>query len=224
MRLTMAGCPAGLAILTAALGLLPAATALAHPHIWVDAAAELTFDAQGRLAEIRHAWTFDESYSDFAIEGLDVNRDGKISDAEFAPLIALQAEFFAEYKYFTIAKNGADEIAFGKPATYQMHYANKRLTVAFALPVEKPVKIGKSASVEIADPDFYVAFTLLPKVPVKMTRAPAGCTAEHAKPQQEQQGAAAWLRTLPGGKDLQLPPDLTGALAGTAGRFTIACR
>ena len=59
--------------------------ALAHPHIFIDATAELLF-AGRTLAAVRHTWRFDEAFSAFASQGLDKNGDRVLTETELAPL------------------------------------------------------------------------------------------------------------------------------------------
>ena len=72
--------------LAAALLLAATPAAEAHPHVFVDARAELVFDATGQVTAVRHIWQFDQAFSEYAIQGLDANDDGKLSDDELAPL------------------------------------------------------------------------------------------------------------------------------------------
>jgi ABC-type uncharacterized transport system substrate-binding protein len=62
--------------------LLAAGPALAHPHVFVDAKAELVFSAPGTITAVRNIWQFDRAFSEYAIQGLDADDDGKLSDAE----------------------------------------------------------------------------------------------------------------------------------------------
>src|SRR5690606_5601131 len=71
-------------ILAALVLVLAATAARAHPHVFIDARAEIVFDAEGRVAAIRHVWQFDEGFSIYATQGLDEDGDGKLSDAELA--------------------------------------------------------------------------------------------------------------------------------------------
>ena len=70
--------------LCAALLAWSATRAVAHPHVWITARAELVFNPDGKVAAVRHAWTFDKAYSAFVTQGLDTNKDGRISQAEAA--------------------------------------------------------------------------------------------------------------------------------------------
>ena len=66
-----------LAAVAAAVGLAAsAAPALAHPHVWVTASATVLYD-HNTITGLQQAWTFDEFYTQQAIEGLDKNGDGK---------------------------------------------------------------------------------------------------------------------------------------------------
>ena len=63
--------------LTAAIGgLALAGTAQAHPHVWVTMKETVLYD-KGTITGLQQAWTFDELYTQQAIEGLDKNGDGK---------------------------------------------------------------------------------------------------------------------------------------------------
>ena len=43
--------------------LLAASPALAHPHVFVDAKAEIVFDKNGAITAIRHIWQFDPDFT-----------------------------------------------------------------------------------------------------------------------------------------------------------------
>lgn len=45
-----------------ATGLLAAGPASAHPHVFIDAKADVVFDDQGRITAIRNVWRFDDAY------------------------------------------------------------------------------------------------------------------------------------------------------------------
>jgi ABC-type uncharacterized transport system substrate-binding protein len=101
-------------LLAAFLSLLSAA-AVAHPHVWVDAASELVYDDQGRLTAVRHHWLFDEEFSAYALQGLDTDRDGKYSAAELKPLAKENVESLKDFGYFTDLSVGDYGAAFAPP-------------------------------------------------------------------------------------------------------------
>ncbi len=65
--------------------LMPAA-ALAHPHVWVTMKEELVYAPDGALTAVRHTWTFDETFSAFATQGLSAKAKGKFTPEELQPL------------------------------------------------------------------------------------------------------------------------------------------
>jgi ABC-type uncharacterized transport system substrate-binding protein len=58
------------ALITAS-GCLTAASAHAHPHVWVTMTEELLYAPDGSVTGVRHAWTFDDMFSAFATQGLE---------------------------------------------------------------------------------------------------------------------------------------------------------
>ncbi len=94
-------------LLALALTLL-SAPAWAHPHVWITSKAEILYAPDGRVTGVRHAWTFDKAYSAFITQGLDANKDGKLSPEELQPLAKENAESLVDFEYFTLLKaNGA---------------------------------------------------------------------------------------------------------------------
>ena len=63
-------------LLLAAAMSLAAGAASAHPHVWVTAASELIFSADGTVTGVRHAWTFDDMFSTYALQGIATKRKG----------------------------------------------------------------------------------------------------------------------------------------------------
>ena len=63
-----------------------ASPALAHPHIFVDARATITFDDAGQVVSVHTSWTVDEHYSSWAVQGLDTDLDGTVTTMEMQPL------------------------------------------------------------------------------------------------------------------------------------------
>ena len=53
-------------------------TASAHPHVWVTVKSELVYAPDGSVTGVRHAWTFDDMFSVFAIQGLESQEEGRV--------------------------------------------------------------------------------------------------------------------------------------------------
>jgi ABC-type uncharacterized transport system substrate-binding protein len=61
------------------------ASAWAHPHVWVTVKSELIFGPDGSVTGVRPAWTFDDMFSTFAIQGLASKTKGEFTREELAP-------------------------------------------------------------------------------------------------------------------------------------------
>ncbi|KAA2237392.1 DUF1007 family protein [Salinarimonas soli] len=174
MRYALAGALVGVA--------LGAGPALAHPHVWITARAEVAYAANGQVTGVRHAWTFDEAYSAYVTQGLDKNNDGKLTPDELADLAKVNTESLAEFDYFTIVKAGGVKQAFAGTAEPSMTFEEGKATLRFLLPLKAPVS-PKLVSLEVYDPTFFVSFNLADgDDAVKLAGAPRGCAATITRP------------------------------------------
>lgn len=206
----------------AALALLSAGPAAAHPHVFVDAHAELVFDKEGRMDAVRNIWQFDEAFTQFAIQGLDANGDGKLSDDELKPLADVNVKSLKEFKFFTYLTAGGKEAEFLPPKEYWLEFHNQRLTLFFTLPMKAPMAPGAHARLEIFDPEYFVAFTFAKQNPFKLDGAPASCSSQFHKPKELDAQTMAVLAAIPA-EQHDLPPDLVEEASALANSFTIAC-
>src|SRR4051812_36597021 len=157
-RLRPVGPALRLALGVAALGLV--GPALAHPHVWITAEAEIVYAPDGKVAAIRHAWTFDPAYSSFATQGLDKNGDGVLTPDKLQELAKENAESLADFDYFTVLKANGSKPAFDGPRDYRMTYHDGELTLAFVLPLKTPGRADKVLTLEVYDPTYFVDFTM----------------------------------------------------------------
>src|SRR3990170_6798387 len=97
-------------VLAAVLALQPG-RAEAHPHVWVTVEATVPYE-NGTITGLQEAWTFDEFYTQQAIEGLDANRDGRYDRQELSELAKVNIEGLKEFNYFTYAKLGKGDLKF----------------------------------------------------------------------------------------------------------------
>ncbi|HEX7922758.1 MAG TPA: DUF1007 family protein, partial [Bradyrhizobium sp.] len=65
---------------------LGTAAAEAHPHVWIVAKSELIYAPDGTITGVRHAWTFDDMFSTYALQGIETKVKGAYSREELAPL------------------------------------------------------------------------------------------------------------------------------------------
>jgi len=156
--------------------------AQAHPHVWITAKAEIVYAADGNVSGVRHHWTFDAGYSAYLTQGLDKNGDGKLTPDELQDMAKENAESLVDFDYFTVLKvNGAKQ-AFEPPREYGMTFENGLARLSLLLPV-KSAPNGKTLSLEVYDPTFFVSFSLAEgDDAVRLAGAPKGCAATVARP------------------------------------------
>lgn len=176
------------AMATALLALvaLPMGTASAHPHVWVTV-KETVLYKDGAIAGLQQAWTFDEYYTEMAIEGLDKNGDGKYDREELKELAQVNIDGLKEFSYFTFAKAGDKDVKFKPPVDYWLEYNDKILTLHMTSPLEEPVHAETSGfTFSVFDSSFFIAFDLAEDHPVTLgAGAPAGCKAMVKDPPED---------------------------------------
>ncbi len=159
-----------------------ASPALAHPHVWITAKAEIVFGQDGRMTGIRHAWTFDEAYTAYVTQGLDRNQDGKLSPEELQPLADENTASLTEFGYFTTVKVNGRKQAFDTPREARMVMEKNQVAMSFFLPLKAPASANGAIAMEIDDPSFFVFFTLAEgKESITLASAPQGCAISVAK-------------------------------------------
>jgi ABC-type uncharacterized transport system substrate-binding protein len=176
---------AGLLLFTLALG---AGAAQAHPHVWITASSELVYAPDGSVTGVRHAWTFDDMFSTYALQGIETRTKGVYSREELAPLAQTNVESLKEFAYFTFAKADGKKEKFLEPVDYFLEYKDAALTLHFTLPLKTPLK-PKQLALEVFDPSFFIDFKLDEKNPVRLVGAPATCQMNVQRPNDGAAGA-----------------------------------
>src|ERR1700757_842414 len=147
----------GVVLLAAALAtgvlLIGPRAAQAHPHVWITAASELLYAPDGAITGVRHAWTFDDMFSTYALQGLETKTQGVYSHDDLAPLAQTNVESLKEFGFFTFAKADGKKEKFEEPVDYFLDYNDTLLTLHFTLPLKTPVK-AKVLALEVFDPEF----------------------------------------------------------------------
>jgi ABC-type uncharacterized transport system substrate-binding protein len=201
--------------------LLAGTAASAHPHVWVTVQSELVYAPDGSVTGIRHAWTFDDMFSTFAVQGIESKKKGEYTREELAPLADVNVTSLKEYDFFTNGKADGKKVEFNDPAAgYYLVFDKKEtaLTLHFTLPLKAPLK-AKDLSLEIYDREYFVDFSFNEKDPAKLVGAPAQCKLTVGKPQE--MGAALTQRLNQLGPD-QRDPSLTIG-AEFANKLSVKC-
>ena len=163
------------------LTMLAAPAAQAHPHVWITATSELLYGPDGSITGVRHAWTFDDMFSTYALQGIETKTKGVYSREELAPLAQTNVESLKEFAYFTFAKADGKKEKFQEPTNYFLEYKSSALTLHFTLPLKAPVK-SKQLALEVFDPSYFIDFKFDEKDPIKLVDAPAACRMQFQRP------------------------------------------
>lgn len=156
--------------------------ASAHPHVYIVVKAEVLFDASGKISGLRQAWTFDEMYSAYQVQGLA--KDGKRATREdLAPLAKEQTEQLADSGFFTVAKDGGKQVEFDKPIDVALEEGDDKLvTLSFVLPLKTPATASKAFTLQVYDPSYFVSFEFDDKTGFAIKDAPKNCISSVTKP------------------------------------------
>jgi ABC-type uncharacterized transport system substrate-binding protein len=204
-------------------GLAGAAPALAHPHVFVDARAEIVFDPEGRITAIRQVWRFDDAFSAFASQGLDTNGDGILTVEELQPLAKVNIDSLKEYDYFTTLRAGGKRIGFRIPTEYWLQSNDGFLTLFYTLNLMQPVKPDAAGAViQIYDPSYFVDYQLVEKDPAVLKNAPASC-ALTVKPKGAPDDATAAILSQIPASEREIPSSLMAVTAQLANVITVKC-
>jgi ABC-type uncharacterized transport system substrate-binding protein len=170
----------GLLLLAAGIT-LGAAAAQAHPHVWITAKSEVVYAPDGSISGVRHAWTFDDMFSTYALQGIETKTKGVYSREQLAPLAQTNVENLKEFGFFTFAKADGKKQKFAEPVDYYLEYRDDALTLHFMLPAKAPFKARQTA-LEVFDPAFFIDFKFDEKDPIKLVDAPADCKLQFERP------------------------------------------
>jgi len=196
--------------------------ASAHPHVLVDAASEIVFDEKGRIVAVRHHWRFDEAFSAFAVQGLDSDGDGTYTREELAPLAQINVESLSEFEFFTFLSAGDYEAGFSDPRDYWLETDNRFLTLHFTLPVSRALASTGPVTLEVFDPEYFVAFSLPSKEAVRLINAPKGCSLSvHLARELDAQSQAVLAEIGP--EQRELPPELKDLTEGLDNSAVVTC-
>lgn len=198
------------------------APAAAHPHIFIDAKVTVVFDANGAVAGLRHAWTFDSAFSAWMVQGLDTNGDRETSPEEMQDLADENMVGLADYGFYTYAGEGDALMAFTPRGDQRMVYQDGRVKLSYSADAVTPMPVGGRFELAVYDPEYYVAISFADVSDVTLENAPASCAVVLEPPRPMDPEVEQRLYAL-GPEVLELPPDLAAAMRGTQGLIVVTC-
>lgn len=165
--------------------------ALAHPHVWIDMRSSVNFNAEGAVDAIGVAWTFDEFYSQFATDGIDKNKNGKLDANELQELANTYAKNLKDYRYFMFVETDGKLTDTGAPTNAKAIFDRGQLTFAFRLPLTSAVNPAAiKLSYSSFDPTYYIDIAPVKSNSVVFTGpAPKACSFALRKVDTTQPGA-----------------------------------
>ena len=184
--------------LTAFGAVIVTTPATAHPHVLVEARSEIVFNDERRVTAVRHIWRFDAAFTAFAIQGLDTNEDGVLTQEELQPLAKVNVESLKEYEFFTYLDVGPVEARFNDPEEYWLDFSDGRLTLFYTLELETPLPAaGRQSELAVFDPTYFVAFEMTRTDPFVLVDAGEGCALETTLANAPDETTAAQLAQIP---------------------------
>ena len=158
-----------------------ASAAQAHPHVWITARSELLYAPDGTITAVRHAWTFDDMFSTYALQGIETTTKGVYSREQLAPLAQTNVESLKEFGFFTFARADGRKQKFMEPVDYFLEFRDGALTLHFVLPLKMPVT-ARQLALDVFDPAYFIDFKFEDQDPVKLVGAPAACQIKFQRP------------------------------------------
>jgi ABC-type uncharacterized transport system substrate-binding protein len=147
-------------LLAALAALAPVGQAVAHPHVFSTMRTMILADDRSFVKAVGVEWTFDENYTQFALEGLDANGNGTYEPEEIQPLTDENIKNLLESQYFTFVKQNGKLLEQGSVTQYGQDLgSDSRLKLFFIVPLKQPVDPRAGAvELKVYDPDFFIAF------------------------------------------------------------------
>jgi ABC-type uncharacterized transport system substrate-binding protein len=153
------------------------APASAHPHVWIEMRSDIVFTDDGLIKGVNLEWTFDDAYTQMALDGLDADGDGVYSQAEIEPLTKENIASLKDYGYFTVMRFGGDKQAIGEVTEFGQIWSNDKLSLHFHVPLKTPVDPAKGEfTLKVYDAEFFIAIDYVKDDPVAVLgKIPAAC-------------------------------------------------
>jgi ABC-type uncharacterized transport system substrate-binding protein len=142
-------------------GALAPSGAVAHPHLFVDAAARFLLDDAGRLTGVRLTDLCDPLVSLFVLQDLDFDPFAPLSAPEAERLAAEQLLSLEASDEFAAIAGGVDDLDTGPAQAVFAAVEDGRMRVDFTVPSTRPVALdGLDSRPSIYDPVYFIAFDL----------------------------------------------------------------
>lgn len=205
----------------AAVLMIWAGGAQAHPHVFVETRLEILVDDRNRATGVRISWTYDDMTSLALIvdRGLDPDFDGVLTPEEQAQINGFDMHWPPDVAGDTYALLGDKPLTLSRPVEWTTAYTDARLTSTHLRVFDAPVEVRDVPLViQAYDSGYYTAYTV---EEAKVTGG-TGCSAEIFVPDPEKadQTLIAALAELSPSEDAEVQFPAVGAAFAEEARVT----
>jgi ABC-type uncharacterized transport system substrate-binding protein len=150
--------------------LLAPSPASPHPHMTVEYTLELLVGARGPEG-IRLTWAIDRDVSEVLLDLFDTDRNGRLSPAEARRLEDHVRQEQGRSGFFTVITLDGSALPTPVPQGFSARVDQGRLVYQFTLPIQGKGAPRGTVDVVVDDPNYFVAFILVPTTGAKVTAA-----------------------------------------------------
>lgn len=167
------------AAIAAVASLAAPVSATAHPHVLIDAQATFRLDAERRIEAIQIEWRFDEFFSAYALEELQVESSDAVTGEQRAAMAEQYIGSLVEWNYMTELAVDADYATLGPATDYSVSVDDGIVSLLFTLPVAEPVDAAThQIGLRMYDPSYYISIEFVGGDALRIDGARTeGCTA-----------------------------------------------
>jgi ABC-type uncharacterized transport system substrate-binding protein len=164
-------------VMAAMMATCVATPARAHPHVWIEMQSDVVFTDDGLIKGVNLEWTFDDAYTQMALDGLDADGDGLFSQTELSPLTKENIASLKDYGFFIVMRANSEQQKIGEVTDFGQIWSNNKLTLHLQVPLEKPVDPKtQEFTFKVYDPEFFIAIDYAGDDPVDVVgKMPASC-------------------------------------------------
>ncbi len=179
-------------------------SATAHPHVFIDTGLEFIVDETGHLTHVRVTWAYDELYSLFQLEDMNLDQDGDgiLTTAEEKILAGFDAQWIEGYNGDLVVMAAGEPVALSGPQQATATTEDGRIVTTHLRAVEDGGIMARSLSAKPFDETYYTAYEVTRPVTIS---GPSICAIERIDPDIDGQLAQmrAFLLTLDAEYDLE---------------------
>ncbi|MGC8604146.1 MAG: DUF1007 family protein [Desulfomonilaceae bacterium] len=138
----------------------------AHPHVFIDYSISVMFNDEG-LAALKFHWTFDEMFSEQALQKYPSAKTGKLTPKDIGSIKKELFDSLKEYQYFTMVKLDGKYFPVNRIEGFWAEVKKGKLSFTYVVPC--PLKASKEfrfAKALVCDEEYYNDFEFSQKGPV----------------------------------------------------------